>query len=467
MEKSKLITILSTFSSGEWRSFNDYVRSPYFNKHSDALRLFVYLKKLAPDHLHGEAISRRQAFQQVFPGQPYDERSFNHLMSKLLKLAEQFLGWRRLENTGVIFQTHLLEELADRKLEKSFEHHYRKATRQLEARPERDDRYHFQKYLLADLALRRIWSQHIRTHDPNLQEAADHLQYFFLARQLRYWCAMLNRQRLFAVDYEQEMAPEILQYLNRKKEDPPPAVAVYQKAFLLLQKPEVNTFFAEFRQNLPTMTHFFSPLEGRELYYLAINFCTHKIRLGERDYAEVLLDLYREGLQNEILLEEGALSPWSYKNMIKLGLNLQKFDWVEYIVKTYTDKLDEAAKEDAFHFNLADLYYHRGDYEQALDHLNRVEFSDIHYNLGAKAMLLRIYHEKGETEAFLSLSAAFGIFLRRNQFIAKNIKASYANFTRLLTQIHKYGDQKKERLRKQVLETKALYGRSWLLKQLE
>lgn len=465
MQNSKLIQLLQTFSTAEWRSFQDFVHSPYYNKHEDTARLSDYLKEGAPD-LREDYIERPLVYRNLFPGEAYDERRLNRLMSKLLKLAEQFLGIQRFESAGILPDCYTLEALVDRQLEKSFDHQYRQARERLESGTIRDDHYHFQKYLLADIAFRRVWSRRLRTSDPNLQEAGDQLQQFFLARQLKYLCAMLNRQRLFSVRYDLGISNALLDYLDGRPDEQPPAVGAYRQAALLFQHPEDGRFFDQFRRQLPHFMPFFTKTEQRELYYLAINFCTDKIRSGERRYANDLFDLYREGLQKEILLENGELSPWSYKNMIKLGLNLQKFDWVEHIVEHYTQQLNEDFREDAYHFNLADLHYHRGDYDQALLHLHRVEFSDIHYNLGAKAMLLRIYHERGDTEAFLSLAAAFGIFLRRNTVISKNVKASYANFTRILTLIHKYGDRKRLTIQRRIAETKDLYGRGWLLKQL-
>jgi hypothetical protein len=104
-----------------------------------------------------------------------------------------------------------------------------------------------------------------------------------------------------------------------------------------------------------------------------------------------------------VLLERGQISPWTFKNMVKLGLGLQQYDWVENFVRNYSEKLEANKRTDAYHFNLADLFYHRKNYDEALIHLNQVEFSDIHYQLGAKVMLLKIYFETDATEAFLSL----------------------------------------------------------------
>lgn len=70
MEKSKLMQLLHTFTASEWRDFQDFVGSPYYNKHKETVRLFTYLKKLAPDRLQQEYIDRRHVYNQLFPSSP-------------------------------------------------------------------------------------------------------------------------------------------------------------------------------------------------------------------------------------------------------------------------------------------------------------------------------------------------------------------------------------------------------------
>lgn len=71
-----------------------------------------------------------------------------------------------------------------------------------------------------------------------------------------------------------------------------------------------------------------------------------------------------------------------------------------------------------------------------------MEFSDVHYSLGAKELLLRIYYTLGETEAFLSLVFSFRIYLKRNKLITTEVKSAYENFIRYIHLLHKSGDKK-------------------------
>ena len=49
MLKSSLLEILRTFSKEELKKFEDFVRSPYFNKKEKLVKLFLAIKKYAPE----------------------------------------------------------------------------------------------------------------------------------------------------------------------------------------------------------------------------------------------------------------------------------------------------------------------------------------------------------------------------------------------------------------------------------
>lgn len=467
MEKSKLIGLLRSFDSKELRAFGGFVASPYFNKNQELVRLYSLLKKTAPKGFPTKEIAKKRVYRALFPAATYEERLLNHLMSLLLKLGEQFIGLRQFEEAGIIPCHYILNACIDRHLEKQYSHLYKKAVAKLEHYEWKDESYFFQKFLLAEIAEKHFSSKNIRRYDKNIQEASDNFDIYFLSKKLKYLCAMLDRQKIIPVAYRSHMMEEVKRYLADGKFGHIPAVSIYLKLLLTLteEKPEVH--FTDFRGMLKTHATSFSSYEMKELYYFAINFCIHKIRNGEKQFTDDLMELYREGIDEGFLLEDGNISPWTYKNMVKLALGLKRFNWVEDFVTGYSSKLAESEREDAFHFNLADLYYHKKDYDKALYHLNQVEFSDIHYNLGAKAMLLKIYFENKETEAFLSLIPTFKIFLKRNELVSKNVKESYFNFITLLYQIFKYGRSRYPTLKEKIRDTHALNGRSWLLQQLE
>ncbi|MBL7790747.1 MAG: hypothetical protein JNK77_00365 [Saprospiraceae bacterium] len=467
MKNSKLMALLRTFSVAEWRMFRDMAASPYFNKQEELLRLCEYLKRESARDFPERKLSRERVFEAAFPGESYDTKQFHYLISGLLKLAETFIGLQRFEQDGILPDYYLLSACVERRLEKSYRQAWQKAAEKLQISPLRNTPYYYQSYLLAEMEEQYFLSQNVRRFDPHLQQAADSFDRFFLSRKLNFLCAMTDRQRSIPEPYQLTLLDEVSLYAGQSTWDDTPPIALYRQLLLALTETGQPAHFENFINLMQEKSAAFSPAEMRDLYYYAINFCIHQIRLGEQRFAEILVSLYQQGLEDGYLLEDGKLSPWTFKNMVVLGLSLRRYDWVEGFVQTYSRRLPEDSRDDAYHFNLADLHYHKGEYRQAMEHLFKVAFSDIHYSIGAKAMLLKIYYENSETEALLALLTSFKAFLHRNKLVSKAVKAPYLHFVTLLGELQKYGADRAPALAEKIRATTTLANRSWLLEQVD
>lgn len=109
--------------------------------------------------------------------------------------------------------------------------------------------------------------------------------------------------------------------------------------------------------------------------------------------------------------------------------------------------------------------------------LREVEFTDIFYNLDAKVMLLKIYYELEEDEAFLSLAASFKIFLSRTRLINENTRNLYMNllaftsklYTMRMKHIFRKGKAFQLKLRelKDKTENNSVANSRWLVGKIE
>lgn len=462
MHNSKLIELLSTFSSSELRAFKDFVGSPFFNKNEELVLFYNYLKKYAPS-FPIKKIRRTYVYAALFNGQKYDEKHLNYLMSFLLKLAEQFIGFSKYKEQGVLSEYHILSACLDRQLDKHYQNNFQKARKQLDRNPLRDTEYYYQNFLLSQVSDRYFGMQKVRRYDANIQEAADNLDLFYLSQKLKYACEMLDREKTLSVSYRQYMLEEIALYLERFDINSSPAIAIYYHIYLTLTEADGDHHFERLKSLLHQYTNMFPPFELKEMYLMALNFCIRKVREKDDRYVQEAFTLFKNGIANKSLYENNLLSPWTFKNIIKLGLRLKQFDWTEDFIKTYKDDLDEETRENALNYNLADLYYYKKDFAKAQNLLQQVEFSDVFYALSSKVMLLKIYFEKKEEEALFSLLTSFKVYLRRNKLISNNVKKTYMNFIALLSQIVKASEQQKDQIREKIINTELLTDRNWLL----
>ncbi len=468
MKNSKLILLLGTFTPIEWRRFGDFLASPFFNKKTELLPFYTYLRSIAPDFLP-KYLDKELLFKKFYPNQPFSNRALVHLNNYLLKQAEHFLASLRLEQEEHTINTFILEELMERKLDKHYKHYINRAKEILSHKKHTSSNLYFHEYQLSDIAKRYFLGQKQRKYDQNLQDSLDNLDRFYFFNKLKSSCEMLVWKNILSADFSFSFTKEVVEHLENKSLVKDSITEIYLHVYYLLTKENAEKDFIQLRKLLIDNREVIPIIEKNYIYTFAINFCGRQMKLNNNafHYAAQCLELYLEGINQKFLYVNGFLSPWTFKNIVKLGFNLKKFDWTAEFIQTYSTHLEKDFQEDALHYNMADLNYRKQDYGVAQNHLMLVKYSDMVYNLGAKTMLIKIYFETDEEEALLSMIASFTIFLKRNKKISNNIRQTYLNFTSLLYQLLKAKPHKLLGIREKIRTTELLTDRRWLLKASE
>jgi len=114
MKNSKLIQLLTTFDAREWQRFDDFVRSPYFNKNKAVSRLCRFLKEQTPEL----EFSRAQAVEATYPSEI--KGNFDYTMHKLLCLAEEFLAIEKFRSKDVEVNRYALMGYSEKGLAKHY-----------------------------------------------------------------------------------------------------------------------------------------------------------------------------------------------------------------------------------------------------------------------------------------------------------------------------------------------------------
>jgi len=461
MESSKLIGLLKTFDKAEIKKLSDFVDSPYFNKNKEVVKLYAYIKLYAP-HFPPKRIQRQVVFKTVFKNKPYDDKKMRRLMSALLKLAEQFVGLQKYQSSPGISNYYEMSSFIDRELDKHHEYNYKKAQQTLEASSLRNADYYYQKYLLADTMSQQFFNKKIRRYDQSLQDTSDFFDVYFLSKKLIYSCEMINRNKIISKAYKPKFLKEIQLFLNRYPLHSVPFIHIYYNIFMMLTSKEGTTYFQTLKKLLNDYEDHFLVKETREMFSHALNYSIRRLNQGNQPYLEESFNLCRYGIEKGLMTDNNYLSPWAYKNVIKMGLMLSKYDWVKEFIETQTNDLAPNFRQNALHFNLADLYYSTKDFDQAQYHLNQFEYSDIYIAIDSKILLMKIYYESNEHDTLFSALAAFKQFIIRNKILSAIAIKKYKNFLFALNLLVKL-EQKAVTECKQFLNSdEPIAERNWL-----
>jgi len=465
MDKTKLIRVLKTLESREIREFKDFLDSPAFNRRQDLKLLFQSIWPL----LHSELLpAKAEVWAQIYPDKDFDRTQFDLLISYLFQLLKAYLIHAAASaNPGWEGDLKLLNTFRKKGLQKDFDQLSRRLQTKLDKTKEAGDEFHLAQFNLnyqKQLALSRISP----VDDPLLPKMHQHLDAYYYGQKMKLLWIAASQQAVYQYQSDHLQADQILEEIKKRDLLNFPFVAVYYYAYQLVQSPDNDYFFTFYKDYLIEHAANFTAEEIQGLYLAAINHCVRKGNAGQYQFFEEVFELYKVGLQNELLLINEELSRFTYHNIVAAGLYTGNYDWTEIFINEYKKRLAKKYQESSFSFNTARLAYSKREYDVALQLLQRANYRDVLLNLAAKGLLIKIYYENNDWEVLDAHLSALQLYLSRKKVLGYH-KANYKNiikYSRKLIQSNLRNKAVKEKLTMAIREEEILTEKKWMLEQL-
>ncbi len=464
MEKVLAWEIIRQLSSQETRDFQNFLASPYYNTREDMRDLFDFLAKKKKAV---RPLSKSDVFKKVFPAKSFTEQEMRLLLSYLYRLLEKFLAVQNFHKNESSERKSLLSVFKQRNLNR----HFRKTLNQAQKLHEKSNQQHPEHYLEAYYLEREeydILSSAGRTQELNLQQVEDNLDSAFISFKLRQACLARAHEAVFNTQYDIRLLEALLEIAQTDDFQRIPAIVIYYHCYRALYDMPTEENFRIFREKLIEVTPFFPQTEIRTLYLLAINYCIKQINKAKPVYLREALDLYKSGLENDLLLENNRLSRFAFNNIVGIALHLDEYDWTENFVQEYSQKLNEEYREAAFNLNLARLEYARKNYDNALVYLQKADYRDIISNMTAKILQMKIYYESDEFDLLYNHLKTMEMYVRRNKKISYHypIWMNIIRYTQRISEINRFDKKAVKILRQSIEGEEYLTEKKWLIGQL-
>jgi hypothetical protein len=469
MRETKLYSVLVQLDGFELNRLHRFILSPYFNRNEATIRLFEWVKedlKKPNDY----PISKEELWLVCFgKSETFNDGRFRKLQSDLLKLIEDYYAQEAFEANPVHKAKYLLETIHRKGLDKIQSGALKSAQRLASEQQLKPASFYYYQYEI-EQSIYNLNRFHLeRNTKSNIEEIAKNLDRFYLAEKLRYYCTILNHQLLAALNYKILFMDEIIEHVKTHDYSNVPPIRMYFQILLTYKEPEEDIHYKNLKELIEQHIHLFTEAEAKEIIDAALNYSLKRMNAGEKEYIRETFNLYVKFLSNGLLLVNGQITPWSFKNIVTTGLRLSEFDWVENFIYTYSEQLDEQYRDNAITFNLAQLYFYKNDYPKVISLLSQVEYDDITYNLNSKTLLMASYFELDEMEALNSLLDTFRVYLNRNKNIPQVRRKHYINTINIVRKLSriKSGDRKEiEKLVKEIDSTQGIVSKNWILEKL-
>ena len=103
--------------------------------------------------------------------------------------------------------------------------------------------------------------------------------------------------------------------------------------------------------------HLFAPLDLKDLYLLAINFCVNKSNENKINFTKQAFELYIYAIENAYLLERNEISRFSFTNVVTLGIKLKEYSKTEKFILQFSKLIAKEYQKNTVEFNSAKLFF--------------------------------------------------------------------------------------------------------------
>jgi len=476
MQNSKLIDLLRTLGRDELKKFDDFVASPYFNRNSNAIKLLRFIENYSPKY-RGAELEKEYAYSQIFPGKPYNDKIMKNLMSELLNLGEKFLEQINYEMQKNNKYPYLLSELLKRNLFKNFEKNLKQAEESFKSSFVSEENY-YNILLVKSL----VHGFELRTK-PGLERVTDikilfdSLFALFAIFYFKVNHILCSRQKDYNFQYdfevEIEFSESLLKYIKQKSLNTEPVILIYYYMFMTGYTKE-DDYYSNLMNLFNEHSSLFSNEEKYSLFMSMVSFGSHKLSLGEKEYAKTSLEIYKKILKTRINPYSGKsepILPLIFKNVVKSGIMAKEYNWLMEFVEEYKDKLSGGFDTDLYNFSLANIYFKMKNFSKAFECLSSVNYENVYDKLDVRCLLIQLYFETGSHENMISQSDSFKHFLNNDKLLSKRTKDTYLNFIRFIDKLMTpvSGKDKKYFIEtnKKELSSVVVYDKGWLSEKFE
>ena len=480
MHTSKLIITLKLFSENEFLMLDSFLKSPYFlsqKEQEEVYPLFQYLFQL-DGRWERSNLEKSFVFRQIFSNQNEVPGKLDKLMSKLLKHVHHFIivHFRKEKDNSIHNRLTLVEFFRKRKASKLEIVELKKTQQGFKKIDLIDKQYYYNGYLLGKTVFQNhfILSQQTKPFDYEL--ALKPLDIYYVLNKLEFTCFLLSinlSRRPIEISKIIEFLSLIKPIYKEKGLLEIPLVSIYYQTFEMLK--EVGGNMIEYRKLKEKVLLYEEVLPFDALKILngiLRSFIIHNFNNGAVILKMELFLLHKEHLAKGYFNFEKGILPAAFKNMITMGLLAKDYDWVYSFLETYKNRIiGSKHPEDDYNYNLAHYYFSTKAFEKALD-LIKGKYEDLHYQLAAKRLELRIFYE---TDSLIldSKIDAFKVYVFRlsKRSISNQKRVSNNNFIDFLRQIRnpktQYSSSRIEKLHSKINNTPILNDRDWLIEKLE
>jgi len=470
MNNSKLIKLFIGLSRSELLEFGRYIKTPFFNRDENLVKLYEYIKKYSPEY-DSPKLEKTYFLKKVAKNQEVKSRQIHDWMSDLTRKLEDYLIYVQVREQPLNRDFVLLDAMKDRQMDDLFFRSIKNMRTKLDSSPERDMFYYFNQWRLRHEAYFYTGDSKRYRDEVDIKKTMSEVDQFFCAVKLRYSAEMMTLETEYSGDHSIALLPEVLREIRKPNYRKNQLFRIYELVIDLFyeEKNRDKTY-----DQLEKLIYEHLSLGNEDEKHTLLNFLlTHANRgliEGKSIYRQKMFDWYVYKIENNLILEDGYLPTMHFLNVMYLSMALKETGWLENFIDDYTDFLSEDVRSNTSLLAKTHLYFAKKEYKKSLRLLRQISGTEFIYPIISRTLTIQCLYELQETELILIECNNFSKYLNRNNKMATQIKNPVKNlirFVKLLSEAPYRKELTKEKLLEKLNAMKSIRAKSWLSEKIE
>jgi len=479
MKNNRLTHLLNILNTTEKRKLRYILETSA--KEPEVLVLYDYLIKYA---VKPKRLGKEQVFEEIYPKDAtFNGRKLSDLNARLYHLAEDFVILRQLRKKDRTAQRQLLIlEYLDGKVlpdnnqhADDLNHLTERTTKDLQNLLTRTDVHDLSYYLNVCRMNRHLYYfntdkwQEVRQYMENLME---NLDIFYCLTKLQCANELFMRERILNESSEVLLLDELYEYSAHLSKKGVYRADIYRLSLDLLKGFDEEKFY-RLKEQIFEHADKFEKTELSHILILSANHIAEANRRGNANLVIANYEIYKLGLEKEVFIERGFISPLLLVNYALLCSELGKTDEIDEVLTQYQDRIKDSEKEDTFLLCRAYQHFGNGEFQDAFQLVNDHSRKSVSFGLHKKPLELKCLYELENLTSYVDTQrtlydacAVYRRYLqRKSDVLNPSTYKANLNFVKILQKLGEPDTDKEELI--QITAGESIVHRNWLIEKVK
>ncbi len=473
MQKTKLIQLLKTFSKQEIFRLGDFLRSPYFNKNENNIRLAEAVLEYLPAFDSPE-LTEEKIFKKIFPGEEFDYFKIKNIISDVYSLTSEFLKISISQSRHLDGEINLLNALHDRKLDNIYRHREKKVKSELLNAEIKDEDNYLSQYQLERVNIAHYKFSGAAYSFNSIQTEFDSFLKYSLTGLLRLYSKMLHNKNHGNISFDMKMFENVWKYAKEMEFNDNPSCKVYKQIIAL----ELSKKESDYKKLLEIKEEYRRKIPVEEFYYILQeqnSFAAYRLKQGDESYYMERFSAFREMIENKFM-DTGYLIFPNVISVYTSACMVDEFVWAEDFLRNAANGISPAEEKlNTLNYCRGFLAFRQKEFGKALQLFTKTNFRLYLMKVMVKSYSARILYEQNLYDQTLSSVDTFRHYLKSEKMMAEDQKNSHYEFLRNLAElarlkfegINKTNKEDLVMLKRQIsqMSTNPLGAKNWLIEK--